>query len=504
MNNRRRAALFAAVFTMGLMGSALSASADTLAEAMASAYETNPGIRIARATLRNADETYFQQRRTTVFPTVSVSFFGGSGTRSISSQTNCTLYDSDGTCIRSASGTTSSQRLTGPSISLNQTVYDGGRLNIRIKNAEIALLRARESLRQAEAALTQQVVTQYLAVLAAQEELAIAQESIKATRQNYLDTQAKAEIGTITMTSVATTQASLASSEAALAQQTASLENARLQYRNIIGREPVDLQPPPPLDALLPKSPGEALDFAKANNNTIRGAYLDERAQALSLAQAKSSRRPSVSTNLSVNYTPEAFQQRTSNTQLTTGVTLNWPLGNPLTTGSTVRQAEENFRTNAIQLEQAQGNLQQQVNASWNSLQASRNRIPSLELAANAANLSFVGKREEVGVGLATAQDLLLEEQRLRSAEQSLVSGKYDLYRNGVSLLLTMGALDPTDIAPQLEKYDPMPHYENLNTFSLPWEGGLRALDSIGAVRIETRTPAPGEIVPVFEEIRER
>ncbi|HEX5776021.1 MAG TPA: type I secretion protein TolC, partial [Caulobacteraceae bacterium] len=61
MLNTRRAALFAAVFSVGLLAAA-GARGETLADAIALAYQTNPTLQEQRASQRALDENYVQAR----------------------------------------------------------------------------------------------------------------------------------------------------------------------------------------------------------------------------------------------------------------------------------------------------------------------------------------------------------------------------------------------------------------------------------------------------------
>ena len=63
MFNSRRGGLLAAVYSAGLaLAIAAPASAETLAEAIALAYESNPTLQAQRATQRALDENWVQAR----------------------------------------------------------------------------------------------------------------------------------------------------------------------------------------------------------------------------------------------------------------------------------------------------------------------------------------------------------------------------------------------------------------------------------------------------------
>jgi outer membrane protein len=64
MSNSRRAALLAAACSMGLIaGLASAAQAETLTDALALAYQTNPTLQGQRANQRVTDEGVVQARR---------------------------------------------------------------------------------------------------------------------------------------------------------------------------------------------------------------------------------------------------------------------------------------------------------------------------------------------------------------------------------------------------------------------------------------------------------
>src|SRR4051812_20966586 len=73
MSNSRRTRLLAAVCSAGLMAGLMgsAAHAESLADAIALAYQTNPTLQAQRATQRALDENYVQAR-TGLRPTASV------------------------------------------------------------------------------------------------------------------------------------------------------------------------------------------------------------------------------------------------------------------------------------------------------------------------------------------------------------------------------------------------------------------------------------------------
>src|SRR5690606_12101887 len=71
MSKFRRGALLAAVSSAAFLATAFAASAETLADAIALAYETNPTLQAQRASQRALDESVVQARASGYRPQIS-------------------------------------------------------------------------------------------------------------------------------------------------------------------------------------------------------------------------------------------------------------------------------------------------------------------------------------------------------------------------------------------------------------------------------------------------
>src|SRR5690606_34314229 len=132
MFKRRFALGSAAVLALTIAIGAGSASAETLQDAIALAYQTNPTLLAQRAQQRALDETYVQAR------------VGLRPSLDISASTN---YDRVFADTSPPAGDSSSGSV---GISLSQTLYSGGRIAHGINAAEAGVLQGRENLRNVE------------------------------------------------------------------------------------------------------------------------------------------------------------------------------------------------------------------------------------------------------------------------------------------------------------------------------------------------------------------
>jgi outer membrane protein len=494
MGNRRRGGLLAAVFTSGfLVALAGAAHAETLQEAIALAYATNPQIQIQRSILRNADESYFRTNRA-LGPTITADITSGaSGTFD---------FDRETTCITPTICTTSDRFRSSDSTSLEvnvtQPLYTGGRLTANIRAQEAAVLAARENLRQVESAVMEQVVRDYVEVNRATEALDIAEQNVVVLTRQRAEAQTRFEVGASTRTDVAQAESRLATSQTSLIQARATLANAQANYARDVGQAPGKLEKEPPIAQLLPPDVAKAFDVAQLNNPALRAAYLQERASAQGVVAAKSAYRPTVTGSLTAGYDPDIFGQ-SQDTAVTAAVRATVPLYTGLTTASTVRSARESNRQDNERIDNQRRTLLQAVTTGFNNLVSARASIASNQTAVEASNLAQTGTREEQQVGLRTTLDVLNAEQEYRAAQLNLINARANEYVAAVALLNQMGRLDVGVFAPNAPRYDPKVHFDKINDFALPWEPLVKALDQIGAAKAPQREPGKNETMPTFE-----
>lgn len=493
MRTRFRAKLLAAVFSSGLLfGLTGAADAETLGEAIAMAYDSNPGMLIARSQLRQADETYFRAART-FSPTLRADVTVSGGT------------DNDLIPDNSQGGTSNAGvRVTA---SGTQQIYTGGRLSAQLRQQEMQLLSQREALRTAEQTLVSSVVTAYVNVRRAEQTLAITVESVKNNELSRDEAQAKFEVGSSTQTDLQLARTRLAQAVTQRIVAEASLQNTRAAYATIVGQLPGTLAEEPSIEAVLPKTVDEATTVAMASNPALRQRILAERSSANGIVSARSAYRPTVS--LSVNASASennsaaigsSFGGGLDAAGVTTGVTIGIPLFAGLTTPSTVRSAVEANKSDAISIEQQRRSVLQQVIQNFNTLNSQKAAIVSNQEAVASADITLTGTRLEQQVGLKVTIDVLNAEQELRNQQQNLINARFNAYTAGVELLSAMGKLDPRVFNPAITPYDPIAHFEEVNDFELPWEPLIKTIDQILVPAPPPPPTFPGE-APVFTDI---
>ena len=159
MSKVRRGVLLAAACSAAFLAGGV-ASAETLADAIALAYETNPTLQAQRASQRALDESVVQARAAGYRPQISGGVTAGwTETRTPGGGT--TLVDRDGDGIPEtpvAISGVSERNSGGATISASQPIWTGGRAKSAVEASEADILAGRENLRRVEMTVLQTVI----------------------------------------------------------------------------------------------------------------------------------------------------------------------------------------------------------------------------------------------------------------------------------------------------------------------------------------------------------
>jgi outer membrane protein len=494
MLNTRRGGLFAAVCSAGLaLAMAQPAFAETLAEAIALAYDSNPTLQAQRATQRALDENWVQARSGYRPQLSAQGRVGYSETRrpggldenrdGIRDPNSQYLVESN-----SASAT----------LSLSQPLYTGGRVAANVSAAEADILTGRENLRRTEANIMQAVIQAYVDVRRDQEAVRIREENVRVLQRQLDESNARFEVGEITRTDVAQSEARLAGARTLLTQSQAQLAISRAGYAALVGQNPGDLAPEPSLAGVLPTDVAQAYEVAEDNNPQIRAAEYTQQASRARVSAARAERMPQVGLNgsIGVDGSADPWERDLFGRAVAASATVSVPLFTGGLTSSRVRAAMERHNADRIGVETARRSVMQSLTGAWNQLIASRSNITSTDEQVKAARIAAEGTRQEQQVGLRTTLDVLNAEQELRQAELAQVTARRDEYVAASLVLAQMGQLEGPNLVPTVTRYDPKTNFSKLRvTWGwVPWEEPLALIDGVttpNTVEKPTAQPAP-------------
>ncbi|WP_334162724.1 TolC family outer membrane protein [Phenylobacterium sp.] len=488
MSKSLRGRLLAAIFSVGAAGAiAAPAAAETLADAIAMAYESNPTLQAQRATQRALDETYVQAR-SGWRPTLSLT--GSANYSETRTPRMALMVDTNGDGVpdtqRPGTTTFSESNSAAAGLSFSQPIWTGGRVASAVSAVQSDILAGRENLRRIESQVIGQVVQAYADVRRDQEALRIRQENVSVLQRQLEESDARFEVGEITRTDVAQSQARLAAAQSQLQVAEAQLGNSRSNYAAAVGRNPGTLEPEPSLAFLLPPTVDEAFTVAESYNPQLRAQQFAEQASRARVAGARAERMPTVSVNSGLTFggPAEPFDRDLYSREFTARATVTVPLFNGGLTTSRIRQSIERNNADRINIETQRRTVLQQVTQSWNQLIAARANIGSTAEQVRAARIAAEGTRQEQQVGLRTTLDVLNAEQELRNAELSQVSARRDEYVAAASVLSAMGRLEARNLIPTEPQYDAKANYRKLRiTWGwVPWEEPISIIDRTVAV----------------------
>lgn len=446
-----------------LMGTALGCNAvqaETLRDALVSAYNSNPSLQAARAQQRATDE--------------DVTINRAAGLPSAEATANHIEF-----LKTSPNSFTEPERrlLIGPDLTV--PVYSGGAVRNSIKAAKERVSAGQADLRGTESSIFAQVVAAYMDVLRNEALVALSANQVDVLTVNLQATGDRFEIGDLTRTDVAQSESRLALAEGDLRNARANLIAARETYIQLVGHAPDDLQAPPPLPG-LPENVGEAVVTALENNPDLIAAK--ERAQAAGYDSevAGSGRLPRLGLFAGLDYTdyygtlggPVSSDFRQRETTANAGVQLTIPIFQGGLPAARQRQA---YARESAALEQAvamERSVIAQVRGAWASWQAANAVIESSQSAVAAAELSLEGVRAENSIGNRTILDVLNAEQELLSARAQLVTARRNAYVAGFSVLAAMGKAEARDLNldPGGVLYDPQTNYERVRGKIFDWQ----------------------------------
>ncbi len=491
MLKRSRALTSVAVIAV-ITGMGAPAWAETLQEAIALAYRTNPSLLAQRANQRALDESIVQARAG-LRPTLDVTL-SGTYTRTDSPRVGTGPF---------ATGGVDNSDSASASIGLSQTLWSGGRIGHGISAAEANIMAGRENLRDTEQSVLALVIQSYADVIRDTEILAIREANLSVLQRQLEEASARFEVGEITRTDVAQSEARLAQSEADLANARAQLSVSRAGYAAVVGQSPGDLAPMPVLPG-VPTDFDSALDVALIDNPGIRSATYSLRAAEANVAAAKAEYLPSLRATASYGGSNNDFDRVgdiADNTRLTAGATLSVPLFTGGLNSSRVAQALERANAAQIAVEGEGRNTLQSVSSAYAQSISARATLTAGQEAVRAATVAAEGVRQEAQVGLRTTLDVLNQELELRNAEVTLASARRNEYVAQANLLAAMGRLEGQDLDPTITVYDPAANYQRVrNRGALPWDGVVETIDRLAAPAVVPAADA--EDAPIDAQLK--
>jgi outer membrane protein len=464
---------------IGALGATLlggTASADTLREALNSTYRTNPTLNAQRETLKSTDATVAIARaggRPTIIGTVGV---------------NRNLTRS-GVIAQTQGGDHNISLSGGADLSI--PLYQGGSVRNAVQAAKTRVEAGRATLRAVEGDIFTEAVAAYMDVMRDRSIVELNANNVKVLDTNLEATRDRFEIGDVTRTDVAQSEARLSLGRSQLATAQGRLAGSEENYRRVSGKTPEALAPPPPLPP-LPSTADEAVRIALVNNPDYIAATRQAQAAGFDVRVARAGRLPTVSGTLTGDYVNQLTGGTNgldrSGTATSVGLTGRIPLYQGGLPGARIRQSQA-LEGQFLELVVASERLVvSNTRSAFATYKAALEAVASNDVAVKANELALEGVRAENSVGTRTILDVLNAEQELLNSQVLLVTAKRDAYVAGFQLLNAMGQAEAADLGLDGGPlYDPLGNYRNVAADWNDWSMDRRHMP------VSTRTVTPGE-----------
>lgn len=397
--------LLAAAVVSVLVITSAGAKAITLSEAVKIAMEKNHDVLSAREELVKA-EGLVKVARGSFYPSVSA------GAEATTREKTPVRQDSE---------------LYGADLTLEQSIYEGGRLRAYRAQADYNTLVALNSLSSVEQQVAYQVYEGFYSILLGEENVKTAEEALAYAENYALEMRKRREVGLATDLEVTRAEQLLVTSRKELVRAQNELESARVELARLLrlpdGRKvtadgqleyvPVDVES------------RDSVGYALENSPDLEVLRQEVKMQEKNIDIARSDLRPSVSMSASWQFDDPATGitgDRDGDDTWSVRIRADFPLfDSGITKGkveqeqATLRQSERSVEKRADELRSGIKTIILELDTAENNVMES---IKNLELARESLRLAEVGVREGVGIQL----DVLDARRSLTQARLSWAS----------------------------------------------------------------------------------
>lgn len=430
-------------FLCGLMlATAISgnAYAQNIFEALSQAYETNPTLQAQRAYLRAIDENV-AIAKSGYRPTVSLN-----GT-----------YADNNTDVKNSVGNPDGDRYSY-SAKISQPLFNGLQTINSVKSADSMVLSEQNNLYNVEQTVFIDASTAYLDVVQNKAIVDLQKNNEKLLKKRLDETVQRFNVGEVTRTDVSQARARYARAKADRISSEGTLEASKAVYAKIIGVAPVDVKAPEgEIDKFLPKTPEEALEYAKVHNYSIRQAknYFDSK--DYDVKTNTGALLPQVSldgvASRTRNYTDNISGVKEQD-DLEWSVNMSIPLYEGGETRAKIRQSKYQKWQAQEQVLEAERLVTSNVTSAWEYMVANKAMITSIKEQVRANEIALDGVQKEEALGNRTILDVLDAYQELLNSNVEEVKARRNYYVSAMTLLQAMGRLTARDLGLNVELYN--------------------------------------------------
>jgi outer membrane protein len=420
------------VFRAGALVLALSlspsaAQAETLKQALESAYANNPNIMSALLSVKMSAED-IALRKAGKLPRINLEGNVGSAF-AVTQGTSTTSYN---------------YRL---GISYQQNLFDNFRTEAQIEQARAFTELSKYALRNAEQNVLLSVATSYMGVLRDTQLVQLRSDNVEFFQAQVGSAEDRLRLGEGTRIEVSQAQARLAQAVASYRSAVSNLQTSQAGYERWVGHAPRNLSSDFHFGNLIPASVDAAIAQAESQNPAILTARASIRAAQAGSDAARAAFGPTL--NLIGNLCGlGCFSNNPTQGGMTGSVSLSFsvPLYAGGSLGASVRRANLEQIQSEVQAHATRDEVRESVISAWSSMQNAAAQITSAESAVAAGRLVVEGTIQERDVGQRTTLDVLNAQAELTTAREGLISATSSRIVAAFALVAAAGRLSPDEL----------------------------------------------------------
>ena len=431
-----------------------TAHAESLFEALAYTYETNPTLEASRAYLRSVDERVGQAK---------------AGWRpNLSAVGNATYTDQR---FKNYPGTDDfdyDNDAYDAGLSLTQPIFSGFKTVSGVNYAETIVKQERENLKSTEQAVLLNSAVAYVDVITQRAVLELQKNQEQVLARHLKSYQKRFEVGDLTKTDVAQSEARLEGAKTNPIVAEGDLERANAAYVSMVGRKPPEKTRVNDLDKFLPKTLSECLDIMRTNNPSLKAAEFADEASQYNITLQRGDLLPELNVNAGAGYQwgqplPQ-LDDKYDGHYWQIGANLTVPLYQGGGEYAKVREAKQLANQARINLEQVKRDLVKSTTQAWEQYRSTKSSIESIEAQIKASKMALDGVIREADVGSRTVLDVLDAEQEYLNNRVQLVQAERNMTVAALNLLSAMGHMTAGSLKLNVAQYNPQDYYENVST----------------------------------------
>jgi TolC family type I secretion outer membrane protein len=433
----------------------------SLVEALAATYNSNPDLLAQRAVLRETDET------------LAAAVANWRPKIQLSVEYN--KIEADSIPVRIAN---SYYILNGRTtlLSVTQPIFRGGKTVADTKTAQANIKAQRAVLADTEQTVLLQAVTAYADLVrdlgivdARRNNVRVLVQQLDATRERF-------RVGELTITDVSQAEARLEQAKADLVLAEAQVRIDEAAYTHVTGQKASRLGDLP-LFGAIPSTEEECVALAMDSGPKPVSAQNRITAASYGVNSALAALLPQVNVVGFMQYQQDLQVPTDQFYQYGVRVQATVPIYQNGSEWSAVRQAKELVGQRRNELDSARRTAAETVIRAWRNLDSARSRVISFESQVKANDVALNGVRQEALVGSRTTLDVLNAEQELLNSQVNLISARHDVQVNYYGVLSGIGRLTARSLGLPVEYYDEEKYYKEVGS---RWVGDWGAGDSGG------------------------